>query len=100
MCQFYVKSALCPRCLTSLMPIVIFLVICLLAQAEDGVYFLDLVAEISMEGIYQERDFRAALNVLLNEGHVYTTIDDDHFQWSEYPPHDSTRTNRRSLFDD
>jgi len=53
-----------------------------------------------MEGIYQERDFRAALNVLLNEGHVYTTIDDDHFQWSEYPPHDSTRTNRRSLFDD
>jgi len=69
------------------------------AQAEDGVYFLDLVAELSLEG-YHQRDYEAALNVLLNEGHVYTTIDDDHFQWSEYPPHDSTRTNRRSLFDD
>ena len=58
-----------------------------LAQAEDGVYFLDIVAELALEGRYHERDFRTALRELMNQGHIYTTVDDDHFQWSEYPPH-------------
>jgi len=57
------------------------------AQSEDGVNILDIVAELALEGRYHELDCRAALNHLMNEGHIYSTIDDDHFQWSEYPPH-------------
>eukprot|EP00573_Skeletonema_grethae_P005118 CAMPEP_0201694494 /NCGR_PEP_ID=MMETSP0578-20130828/6743_1 /ASSEMBLY_ACC=CAM_ASM_000663 /TAXON_ID=267565 /ORGANISM="Skeletonema grethea, Strain CCMP 1804" /LENGTH=473 /DNA_ID=CAMNT_0048180181 /DNA_START=49 /DNA_END=1470 /DNA_ORIENTATION=- len=57
------------------------------AQSEDGVNVLDIVAELALEGSYHELDCRAALNRLMNEGHIYSTIDDDHFQWSEYPPH-------------
>jgi len=48
---------------------------------------LDIVAELALEGRYHERDFRAALSELESRGHIYTTVDDDHFQWSEYPPH-------------
>ena len=70
---------------TLLTPIIIFPVVS--AQSEDGVNVLDIVAELALEGSHHEVECRAALNHLMNEGHIYSTIDDDHFQWSEYPPH-------------
>ena len=59
-------------------------VIRLLRDAQSGEEGLSL-ADIVQGLTHSEVEVRVALDHLLYEGHIYTTIDDNHFQWSEYP---------------
>ena len=52
-------------------------------SGEEGLSLEDIVQGLT----HSEVELRVALDHLLYEGHVYTTIDDNHFQWSEYAPH-------------
>ena len=52
-------------------------------SGEEGLSLEDIVQGLT----HSEVEVRVALDHLLYEGHVYTTIDDNHFQWSEYPSH-------------
>ncbi len=61
-------------------------VIRLLRDAQSGEEGLSL-ADIVQGLTHSEVEVRVALDHLLYEGHIYTTIDDNHFQWSEYPSH-------------
>ena len=78
----------------------------IIAQSEDGVHFSDILAELpatggdiqysAAEGESNDRNLSIALDQLLNEGHIYTTVNDDYYQWSEYPSHDTNATAFRS----
>ena len=50
-------------------------------SGEEGLSREDIVQGLT----HSEVEVRVALDHLLYEGHIYTTIDDNHFQWSEYP---------------
>lgn len=53
-------------------------------QSDDlGLSAADIVQGLN----HPEAVVRAALGQLNDEGHIYTTIDENHFQWSEYAPH-------------
>ena len=52
-------------------------------SGEEGLSLEDIVQGLT----HSEVEVRVALDHLLYEGHIYTTIDDNHFQWSEYPSH-------------
>ncbi len=62
-------------------------------SGEEGLSLADIVqglthSEVELRvALDPEAEVRVALDHLLYEGHVYTTIDDNHFQWSEYPSH-------------
>ena len=53
-------------------------------SGEEGLSLADIVQGLTT---HSEVEVRVALDHLLYEGHIYTTIDDNHFQWSEYAPH-------------
>ena len=61
-------------------------VIRLLRDAQSGE--AGLSREDIVQSLTQPRaEVRAALEQLLYEGHIYTTVDENHFQWSEYASH-------------
>ena len=51
------------------------------SSSETGVAMSDI--SNALKGQLSEGDIRGALNYLVNEGHVYSTIDEDHFKRTE-----------------
>ena len=47
-------------------------------DTEDGIYRSDLYAGLATK--MSKKDMDSALDFLSGEGHIYSTIDDDHFK--------------------
>jgi hypothetical protein len=52
------------------------------AHNDVGVYINTIVADLVSQG-YTEGEVRSAVRYLSNEGHIYSTIDENHFQFAE-----------------
>jgi len=52
------------------------------AQSDTGVNVGDINNQLAGQG-YSEKDVRNAINDLSNEGHIYSTIDEEHYQYAE-----------------
>jgi len=53
-----------------------------LAENDTGVNISMIIEDLAPQG-YSAGEVRTALNNLSNEGHVYSTIDEDHFSFAE-----------------
>ena len=53
-----------------------------LTQSEDGISLNDIIVRLSSDDV---TSIRGAVDSLLNEANIFTTIDDDHFK-STYIP--------------
>jgi len=51
-------------------------------HSESGAHVNDVVSQVSQKG-FSEMDIRNAVTFLSNEGHIYSTIDEDHYQYAE-----------------
>ncbi|EJK75519.1 hypothetical protein THAOC_02754, partial [Thalassiosira oceanica] len=49
---------------------------------ESGAHVNEIVSQVSLKG-FSEMDIRDAVTYLSNEGHIYSTIDEDHYQYAE-----------------
>lgn len=52
------------------------------AQNDTGVNIHTIVQDLASQG-YSEGEVRNAVSHLSNEGHIYSTIDENHFQFAE-----------------
>jgi len=52
------------------------------AHTDTGVYINTIVADLVSQG-YAEVEVRNAVSYLANEGHIYSTIDENHLQFAE-----------------
>ena len=59
-----------------------WLCVFIIAQSDTGVHINQITGELSTQG-YSAGDIRNAINDLSNEGHIYSTIDEDHYQYAE-----------------
>ena len=53
-----------------------------LANSDSGVHIVNIIETVVKKG-YTENDIRNAVTFLSNEGHIYSTIDENHFQYAE-----------------
>lgn len=51
-------------------------------NSDTGVNINNIIKDLAPQG-YSESEVKAAVNDLSNEGHIYSTIDEDHFQIAE-----------------
>lgn len=52
------------------------------AQSDSGVHVNQITAQVSSQG-FNAGDIKNAINNLSNEGHIYSTIDENNFQYAE-----------------
>ena len=52
------------------------------AQSDSGVHVNQITAQVSSRG-FNAGDIKNAINNLSNEGHIYSTIDENNFQYAE-----------------
>ena len=53
------------------------------ANSGSGIHVNDIVAQVSSKGGHSAADIKNAINNLSNEGHIYSTIDENHYQYAE-----------------
>jgi len=49
--------------------------------SDSGVNINDIIGNLSNKG-FSANDIRNAINHLSNEGHIYSTIDENHYQYA------------------
>ena len=54
-----------------------------LANSGSGIHVNDIVAQVSSKGGYSAAEIKNVINNLSNEGHIYSTIDENHYQYAE-----------------
>ena len=52
------------------------------ANADAGMHVDAITAQVTLQG-YNAGDIKNAINHLSNEGHIYSTVDENHFQYAE-----------------
>jgi replication factor A2 len=54
----------------------------MIANTDEGVHINNIVLSLQGQG-FSGREVSSAVGHLTNEGHLYTTIDEDHYQYAE-----------------
>jgi DNA replicative helicase MCM subunit Mcm2 (Cdc46/Mcm family) len=52
-----------------------------IAMSDSGVHINQIKASVASQG-FSESDVMKAINELSNEGHIYSTIDEQHYQYA------------------
>lgn len=52
------------------------------ANADAGVHVDAITAQVTQQG-YNAGDIKNAINNLSNEGHIYSTVDENNYQYAE-----------------
>lgn len=53
----------------------------LIAMSDSGVHINQIKASLASQG-FSDSDVLKAINELSNEGHIYSTIDEQHYQYA------------------
>ena len=52
------------------------------ATANSGIHVDQIIQQVASQG-YSAGEIKNVINNLSNEGHIYSTIDENHFQYAE-----------------
>jgi replication factor A2 len=53
-----------------------------IATSGSGIHIDDITSRVSSQG-YSVMEIKNVINNLSNEGHIYSTIDENHYQYAE-----------------